>query len=168
MVRLVDNRGRLFGKINIVDIVVLLVIVALAVFVAVRVTDEDVSVSVETTSVKVTYLVQPADPMMVDAYRVLGPLTDKNGKALGTIEKTEVLEMLPVQFMGFAGDYSLRFPVAPKVRLVVSAQGTVYDDGFVRVGSTAIRVGDFFKVLGPGWEASAEIAKVEWGAAATK
>ena len=51
--RILDDRGRIFGKVNIVDLVVLVVIVAIVVFAAVRLTGGG---AVDTVPVKVTFV----------------------------------------------------------------------------------------------------------------
>jgi hypothetical protein len=79
MARSIDDLGRLFGKVSIVDLLVFIVIVALIVFAAMRTTTE----KVETVPVRVTYLVQPQTREMLDDYETLGPPTDSAGRSLG-------------------------------------------------------------------------------------
>jgi hypothetical protein len=165
MVRLIDDRGRLFGKINVVDILVLLVIVALAVFVALRGTDE--VGAPESVPVKITFVIQPTDPRMLDAYTALGPLKDMSGRTIGTIEKAEISQLAPVQFSGKGWEFDLKVPVAPDVVFVVSGQGYLAGDS-VHVGALAARVGANIQLVGPGWEGYAQIVKVDRGAAATE
>jgi hypothetical protein len=164
MARIIDDRGRLFGKINVVDIVVLLVIVALAVFIGLRASG---GVGAETVTVKLTFLVQPSESRALDGFTTLGPVRDVAGRTLGTIESADIVQPDPVQFGGSGTDYDLYFPAAPEVLLVVSAQATVSGTD-VHVGSLTARVGTELKLIGPGREAAAQVIKVDRGAAATK
>ena len=164
MIRLVDDRGRLFGKINVVDILVLLVIVALAVFVGLRVSGVGTS---ETVPVRISFTVQPIDKLMLDGYKTLGPVEDTFGRRLGTITSAEVLQPDPVQLTGKGLKYGLSFPVAPDVLIVVDCEGKVFGES-VHVASLNARVGAKLKLFGPGWEGEGCVVDVDWGAAATE
>jgi hypothetical protein len=164
MARIIDDRGRLFGRINVVDILVLLIIVALAVFVGLRASG---GVGAQTETVKITFLVQPTESRSLEGFTTLGPARDVAGRFLGTIESAEVVQPDPVEFGGSGTDYDLYFPSAPEVLIVVSAQATVSGTD-VHVGSLTARVGTEIKLIGPGWEARAQVVKVDRGAAATK
>jgi hypothetical protein len=164
MTRIIDDRGRLFGKINVVDILVLLIIVVLAVFIGLRANG---GVGAETETVKITFLVQPTESLALDGFTTLGPVRDVAGRFLGTIESAKVVQPDPVSFGGSGIDYDLYFPSAPEVLVVVSAQATVSGTD-VHVGSLTARVGTEIKLVGPGWEAKAQVIKVDRGAAATK
>ena len=63
MSRFLDDRGRLFGKVNIVDLIVLLVIIAVVVFAVVRMTGS----SSKTVPVRVTYVVEAVRQATVSA-----------------------------------------------------------------------------------------------------
>jgi hypothetical protein len=164
MSRVIDDRGRLFGKVNVVDILVLAVIVALAVFVGLRFSGTDAVSTGESKPVTVTFMVQPAYEGMLDAYEVLGELRDKEGRYLGMIEKTEVGERNRVDVSGRDWAFTLDFAAPPVVTIYVSAQGNVSGDT-VRIGSLAARVGAVVQLVGPGWEGEARILKVVQGEA---
>jgi hypothetical protein len=165
MTRIIDDRGRLFGKISVIDILVLLVIVALAVLLGLR--GSDSVASAETVQVKLTFVTQPSDSRMLKGYTALGTLRDISGRTIGTIEQAEVSEPEPVILTGKGGDTGLQIPLTPEVVFIVSAQGYLSGDT-VRVGSLAARVGANVQVVGPGWEGYAQIVKVELDAAATQ
>ncbi len=167
MSRVIDDRGRLFGKVNVIDILVLVVIVALAVFVGLRFGSEDAVVSTEKKPVTVTFLIQPAHEGMIDSYTVLGQLRDKEGRLLGTIEKTEVAERNEVEVSGGDWEFKLDFAAPPVVLLQVSAQGSTYNDT-VHIGPVAARVGATLQLVGPGWESAAVVLRVDQGAAASE
>jgi hypothetical protein len=163
MARIIDDRGRLFGKVNIVDILVLVVVIAVAVFVGLRATEA----RVDTVPVSISFLVQPTESQAIAGFTTLGPVKDVAGRTLGTIEKAEVVQPDPVHFGNTKKDYELYIPSAPEVLVLVSAQGTVSGTD-VHVGSVVVRVGAEMKLIGPGWEGIAQIVKVDRGAAATK
>jgi hypothetical protein len=166
MVRVIDDRGRLFGKVNIVDILVLVVVAALVAFVAIRVTDTG-SNSAETVPVTITFLVQPPDERMLEAYAKLGELKDEAGKRIGTIESAEITQLDPVHVHGAGDQYGVHLPTASDVILVVACEGTVFGDT-VHVGSLNARVGLEIKLLGPGWQGNGYVVSVDRGAAATE
>lgn len=86
MSRFLDERGRFFGKVNVVDLVVLLVIIAIVVFAVVRMTGG----SSTTVPVKVTYTVQAVQGATVDALDVKGTVRDDGGTVLGEVAKVTV------------------------------------------------------------------------------
>jgi len=163
MTRIIDDRGRLFGKINIVDLLVLLVVIALAVFVGLRAT----RASVETVPVKISFLVMPTQSEGIDAYTTLGQLKDVTGRTVGTIETAEVVQPDPVHFGYSATDSNLYVPTAPQVLLVVSSEASVFGSD-IHVGSIVARVGTEARLIGPGWEGHAQIVKVDRGTAVAK
>ena len=166
MARFIDDRGRLFGKISVVDILVLVAVVALALFLGLRSTGDEVG-TLEGEPVKITFSVQPADPRMIEGYTALGPLKDISGRTIGTIERAEVSELPPVQFSGKSWEFDLSFPIAPDVIIEVAAEANIFD-GEVHVGPLAARVGAAVELIGPGWEGWGLIVGVEQGAAATE
>lgn len=164
MARLIDDRGRLFGKVNVVDILVLLVVIAVATFVGLRVSDGGAG---ESVPVKTTYAVQPANHLMVAGYTTLGALYDQAGRYLGTISSAEVVEPEPIHFAGWGDKFGLYFAEASQVLIVVESEGILAGDS-VHVGSLDARVGTKLSLRGPGWQGDAYIVDVDWGAAATE
>jgi len=102
MSRLIDARGRLFGKVSVVDILVLAVIVALAVFLGLRFSGSEAVGSAETQPVTVTFVVLPAYDEMVEAYTSLGELKDISGRRIGDIVKVETDDRSQMELSGEA------------------------------------------------------------------
>ena len=167
MSRLIDSRGRLFGKVNVVDILVLAVVVALAVFVGLRLSGSDAAASTETKPVTVTFLLQPAHERMIDSYTVLGDVKDDQGRFIGTIAKTEVAERNQVAVSGRDWAFTLDFAAPPAVIVDVAAEGRISGDS-VHVGPLAARAGAIVQLVGPGWEGEARILRVEESTAAAE
>lgn len=164
MTRLIDDKGRLFGKVNLVDIIVLVVIVALAVFVGLRVSGYS-SDTMKNVPVKMTWIVQPADPRMLEEFLALGDLRDRDGNYMGKIESARIVDSDPLTVTMFGEDAEFKIKVAPDVIIEVSTQGTIVRDG-VKVNRFAANVGGILYLVGPGWEGPARVLKVETGEAA--
>jgi hypothetical protein len=163
MTRFLDSRGRLFGRVNIVDLVVLLVLVAVVVFVAMRFTTE----SPETVPVQVTYLVKSVDVRSVEALRVTGPITDTGGASLGTVESVEVTPTV-VELVTPEGDLQTFDSAINRDALIVATGSGQVSGSTVHIGRTVVRVGAIVTLVGPGYEAQARIVNVVWGAEAVK
>lgn len=87
---IIDKKGRLFGKINIIDLLVLIIVVGLIAFGAKRMGSGKVSQSA-TKEALVTYEIAEIRQLAVDQIKVGDPLYhyDK-GTYIGTIESVEV------------------------------------------------------------------------------
>lgn len=164
MSRFLDDRGRLFGKVNIVDLVVLVVIVAIVVFAAVRLTGGG---SVQTFPVKVTFVEFRVEQALVAGLQGKGTVRDTGGNVIGEVQSVQVApstdELLTTQgeFKTFASS------IRSDVTFVVTGTGTM-SDSTVHVGRLAARVGATVHLIGPGYEAETTIANVVWGAEALK
>jgi hypothetical protein len=84
MSRFLDGRGRIFGKVNLVDVLVVLVVIALLVFGVARIHGG----SSTTVPLGVTFRVQQVRKDTVDhLLQARGTLKDDSGTVLGTVEK---------------------------------------------------------------------------------
>ena len=147
MARIIDDRGRLFGKINIVDILVLVVVIAVAVFVGLRATDD----RVDTVPVNISFLVQPTESQAIARVHDSRPGERHSRADAWHHREGRSGATGPGAFGNTKKDYELYIPSAPEVLLLVSAQGTVSGTD-VHVGSVVVRVGAEMKLIGPGWE----------------
>lgn len=167
MSRFLDGRGRIFGKVNIVDLLVLLVIVAVVVFAVVRMTGG----SSETVPVKVKYTVtavrQATVDALVDALEAEGTVWDDGGTALGKV--VDVVETSTLEeFMTPDGELkAFESPVFSDLDVVVLGDGRV-SGSTVRIGSVPIRVGKKVTLVGTGFEVQTVIMDLVWGAEAVK
>lgn len=161
MARLIDDKGRLFGKINVVDIIVLVIILALAVFVGLRLSGYNGGTT-HKVSVNMTWIVQPGDPRMLEEFMTLGPLKDKDGNDLGVVVQADVVESDPLVVTGMGEDTEFSIKVSPDVIIVVSTEGTVTKDG-LKVGRFDANAGGILYLMGPGWEGPGRVLKVETG-----
>jgi hypothetical protein len=162
--RFLDDRGRLFGKVNIVDLVVLVVIVAIVVFAAVRLTGGG---SVPSVPVKLSFVEFRVDQSLVAGLQGKGTVRDTGGNVIGEVQSVQVTPSIN-ELLTTQGEFKT-FPSFTKsdVTFVVTGTGTV-SDSTVHVGRLAARVGAAVHIVGPGYEAETTIANVVWGAEALK
>jgi hypothetical protein len=166
MSRFLDERGRIFGKVNVVDLLVLLVIAAVVVFAVVRMTGS----SSEPIPVRVTYTVEEVRQATVnaltDALRAGGIVRDDGGTVLG-----EVVDVVPrptkEEFPGADGEpKAWDSPVFSDVDIVVLGEGRM-SNSTVRIGSVPMRVGKKVTLVGTGFEVQTVIMHVVSGQEAT-
>jgi hypothetical protein len=162
--RILDDRGRIFGKVNIVDIVVLAVILAIVVFAAVRLSGDGAGATVP---VRVTFVQTEVDNAQVPGLQAKGTIKDAAGNVIGELSSVRATPTLE-DLLTTDGQYKA-FPstLMSDVTFVVSAQGTL-SDSTVRIGKLAARVGSDVRIVGPGYEAETTIANVVWGPEALK
>jgi hypothetical protein len=162
--RVLDDRGRLFGKVNIVDLVVLVVIVAIVVFAAVRLTGDG---AVATEPIKLTLVDYRVDAAVAAGMQTKGKVTDTAGNVIGEIQSIQVT---PTKEELLTNDGQLKvFTSATKhdITYLVLCQGTV-TDSTAHVGAVATRIGTDLRIVGPGYEAQTVIIGVVWGPEALK
>lgn len=165
MARLVDDRGRLFGKINIVDLIVLVLIIVLVVFFALRAGGRDVAgaAAPEKVSAKIYFMFDVADVRTAEAVAaaVGGKVEDKDGRYIGTAEKVDYVTKGPVGIGSEELELQLFLSPIYRVTVVVAAEGYLQDDG-VHVGPVAARAGAKVDIVGEGWESKSSIVKTEY------
>jgi len=158
MSRILDERGRIFGKVNVVDILVLLVIIAVVVFAVVRMTGS----TSQTVPVQVTYTVEAVRQATVDQLQAIGTVRDEGGTVLGQVESVSVQPTLE-EFMTPDGELkAFDSPVFSDVNIVVLGDGRV-SGSTVRIGSVPMRVGKKITLVGTGYEVQTVIMDVAWG-----
>lgn len=95
MNKIIDRNGRLFGKVSVIDLVVVLMVAALALAMNMKNNDLDASKTTGAdTPITFTVYVENVEPYVADAMRVGDSVYDKDrasGGAVGTIAKIERL-----------------------------------------------------------------------------
>ena len=165
MSRFIDERGRIFGKVNIVDLLVLLVIAAVVVFAVARTTGD----SSKTIPVRVTYTVEEVRQATVDALvkavKAEAVVRDDGGTVLGEVVSVTPSPTLE-EFLTPEGELkAFGSPVFSDVAVEVLGSGNIANST-VRIGSVPMRVGKKVTLVGPGFEVSTVILMVESGAEA--
>jgi hypothetical protein len=162
--RVLDDRGRIFGKINIVDLLVLVIIVAIVAFAGVRFSGGGTA---ETVPVKVTLVDSSVDKALVAGMQNKGTLRDGGGNVIGQVESIQVAPSMQEMLTNDGQYKSFASSSKSDVTFVVKANGTV-SESTVHIGSLAVRVGEEVRIVGPGYEAQTRVANVIWGAEALK
>lgn len=162
MARFLDERGRIFGKVNVVDVLVLLVIVAIVVFAVVRFG----GATAERVPLKVTYTVEEVRQATVDAIARSVPLDatvrDESGTVLGKVEGVEV-QATQVEYMTPEGEVkAFDSPIFNDVDIVVRGEGSRSGDT-LRIGSVPMVVGRKVTLRGSGFEVQSVIMDIRWG-----
>ncbi len=151
MSRFLDARGRIFGKVNIVDLIVLIVIVAVVVFALVRTTGD----SSTTFPIRVTYTVEEVRQGTVDAIlkavKAGATVRDDGGTVLGTVEKAEVHPTRKEVPTPEGELKAFDSPVFSDVDILVEGQARLSGSTY-RIGSVFMRVGKKVNLIGPGFE----------------
>ena len=177
---LIDDRGRLFGRLNILDIFVVLLVVVLAVFAFTRVRDTntttfrlrttleadkvrgDVS-PIATKSGEPSSTVNSEPPSILDKIKVGQIVRDDSGNVLGKVESAPqaepTVEELPTQNAGLRYTSSQIY-YDLTISVVGDAQGSKSSP---RIGSLPISTNstNVIQVVGPGWSAKMTIGPWE-------
>lgn len=167
MGRVLDERGRFFGKVNVVDILVIVVIAALVVF-AVR----TIGCSPSTTPVKITLSAQSLRDDVATAvlqkWKVGTQIVNDGGApVIGTVKSASSSKTLE-EYTTQDGQLKLfQSPLYSDVTIVVLGQGTVKGNS-VSVDGKTIREGDSLTVVGNNSIRMVVVTAVVWGADAAK
>ncbi len=154
----IDNRGRLFGWVNLVDLLVVLALIALVAFAYVRFVagtgDEETLIT--------TFKVEQVRDVTIYEIEVGDQVRDETGTVLGTIQWTDDY---PTQ-VEFLNEQTGEV-VGPKdstlyrdIDFTVEGQGQVSDSQYA-IGSIPLEVGRQLVVKGPGFSVRAAITKIE-------
>ncbi len=161
MSRIIDERGRIFGKVNVVDILVFLVIVAVIVFAITRLTGS----SSQKVPVSVQYKVEQVREATVDAITATveagGRVTDEAGTVLGEVVNIEVSPTVE-EYMTPQGELKeFESPIFKDILITVSGQATV-TGRTARIGSVQLRVGKPVTLIGHRYEVKSTIFRVDF------
>jgi hypothetical protein len=167
MGRFLDERGRIFGKVNVVDILVLLVIIAVVVFAVVRFT----GASSASVPLKVTYTVEAVRQATVDALQesveLNGTVTDEGGTVLGKAVDI-VVRPTQMEYPTLGGrPEAFDSPIFNDVDIVVLGEGSK-SGPTLRIGSVPMRTGRKITLIGTKFEVQSVIMKVVSGEEALK
>ncbi len=139
---IIDNKGKLFGKINVIDLLLILVLVLAAAFFAVKLVGNGAGTpAAKSETVRLEYYAEEVSDFVVDCIHVGDPLTDDAEKAdLGTVVAVEA---------GPSHSYSANekgeWVLSPKegyqsLRIISEVQGRLTNHG-VEIAGTTYSVG---------------------------
>ncbi len=163
MSRFLDERGRILGKVNIIDALVLLVIVGVVVLATVRFKDA----TVDTVPVRVSFAAERVQSAQLAALDIEGTVTDDGGTAFGKVQEVMVTPTREEFFTGADELKAFDSPIFSDVSIEVLGEGVVSGSS-VRIGSVPMRVGKRVTLVGAGFEIATVIRSVVWGEEATK
>ena len=130
--KIIDNQGRLFGKISVIDVFVVLVVVVMAFALYVKNNTLEASKTGESSKTMITFVVEAENQPLyiVDAIKVGDKVYDKDrssGGAIGTITAVEELESGWTERLN-NGTYSrITNENTRNLRITVEGSGSVTD-----------------------------------------
>lgn len=169
MSRILDQRGRLFGKVNVVDLLVVVVIVAVVVFAASRVTP----ITPTTTSpVRVTFSVQGVRNDVAASIQQrwkVGTLVYNQG-GTPVLGKIESIKVSSTQEEFLTQDGQLKVFASPLLRdvTVVITGDAVVSSSSISIGGKTIMEGDTLTIVANKSSRSAMVMGIASGSEVTK
>jgi hypothetical protein len=161
MSRVIDERGRIFGKVSIVDILVFLVIVALIVFAVTRLTgtvSQKVPVTAEYT---VERVLAPTVDAIAATVEAGGQVTNEAGTVLGCVTAFESRPTVGEYITPQGELRAFESPIYKNLVLTVEGEGIV-TERTVRIGSVQLRVGKPVTLIGHRYEVKSTITRVDF------
>ncbi|HEY5528758.1 MAG TPA: DUF4330 domain-containing protein [Thermoleophilia bacterium] len=158
MSRFLDERGRIFGKVNVVDILVLLAVIALIVFAVVRTQGS----SSPTVAAVVTFRVEQVRQATVDVLLAAhGTIRDDGGTTLGKVKSATAQPSQEEVVNPLTGKLETQpSPLYQDVDITVSGRVST-SGGLDRIGGVAMQVGDKVNLVGaPNFKVAAVVTKV--------
>jgi len=157
MSRFIDSKGRFFGKISIVDVLVVLLIVAVGAFIFLRVQ----GTGSQLVGVRTTFAVEKVRYFTVDAIHIGDQVHDESGSLIGTVEdrqdKPTQVEFGDLEGLPVGSDSK----IYRDVTIVVKGNGQKSASGAVRVGGTNLVMGKQLTLRGPLFEVKATIWAID-------
>ena len=155
MSALLDQRGRIGGRINVIDLVAVVLLAALAAFVYLAFSGGE-----ETATVRTTFVVSEVRNPTVEQLEEGTVVYDLAGNRLGILE-TLTITPTPMEVPTADGglnlvDSALFFDVTAVVR----GEGRVSSSS-VRVGNVPLRVGKWIVLVGQGYEVRSQVWGIE-------
>ena len=149
---LIDGKGRLFGKVNIIDLVIILLVLAIAGGAYYMFFGGDDNQVVESSMVTYDFEINNVSKDFVDAITTGDPIRDSvRGNALGTVVSKASREatMLNEDFIN--GRYVIsKVPNTYDVVITIEAKANVTPANII-VGGTEVKVGKKFFIKGKGY-----------------
>ena len=130
--RIMDNQGRLFGKISVIDVLVVLVVLVMAFALYVKNNTLEASKTGETSKTTITFVVEAENqPLnMLEAIQVGDKVYDKDrssGGAIGTITSIEQLEAGWIERMSNGSYARVTNENTCNLRITIEGSGSVID-----------------------------------------
>lgn len=148
MEAMLNKDGKLFGKISIIDIIVVVIIIALAIGVYARYTsNRDAAASSEAASIEYVYEVKSVRDFTIDALEKLGPVYDDDTKEyLGEVVDVTA-EPSQMEISLVSGQYTMvEVPERYDVYVTIRVDGEVNALGYYTSTNTYLGAGSTFNM----------------------
>lgn len=141
--KIIDEKGKLFGKINIIDLIIVLVIFALAAATFIKFRTSDAYMSKDTI-IEYTLLVENVRTPTVDAIKEkTGGIIDyETKKEIGDIVDMEVFGASELELMTDGTYKEVKFKDKYDLLLKIQTKGTETEDNFYTLSGKKLVVGD--------------------------
>ncbi len=141
--KIIDSNGRLFGKINIIDLIIIVAVIVLSVATVVKFRTSDSYLSKGRT-LEYTMLVENVRQATVDAIgqKTEGLIDYESKKEIGDIVDYEVMGASEVELMSDGTYKDVKYKDKFDILLTVRVQGTETEDNFYTLSGKKIVVGD--------------------------
>lgn len=153
----IDRQGRLFGRVSVLDVLIVLLVVALIAFAFVRFAQP----GAETVAVKLTLAVERVRDPTVAVLKEGSAVYDEGGALLGYVT---AVTATPMPLDVFTAD-GRQVPDATSriywdVKIVVQGEGHESSSS-ISVGGVSLRVGKALTIIGQGFDLKTQIHGVE-------
>ncbi len=141
--KIIDSNGRLFGKINLIDLIIIVAVVVLSVATVVKFRTSDSYLSKGRT-LEYTMLVENVRQATVDAIgqKTEGLIDYESKKEIGDIVDYEVMGASEIELMSDGTYKDVKYKDKFDILLTVRVQGTETEDNFYTLSGKKIVVGD--------------------------
>lgn len=160
--KLLDERGRLFGLINLIDLAVVLIIAALGAGLYFKSNKLVDSTPLSTTPIKMEILCMDMNPDIAGQIKVGDGLWESDTKAfLGKVTNLEVRQARQMIPTADGRMVWADLPNRKEVLLTLQGDGTI-SEGEVRLGRRDVRAGLLVFVHSQTWTARGAFQRVSW------
>lgn len=148
---MIDKNGKLFGKINIIDLLIVLAILAAALFFATRSLRAAPGAPAGSQKVRITFFSDEAYPFLPDFFEEGAPITDYDSKlSMGTLSWWEVTDALDTYYDPNLGRaVEVPNPEYAGIRLTTEVYGTLAGVGLQMDEYTFVIGGHLYLNVGP-------------------
>ena len=144
---IIDKKGKLFGKISIIDLAVILLVIVMAIGIYLRLGGSAADLVKETKSFTYTVKVENVREYTVDMLNKKGKITDKkNEKVIGEIVDVEKQDS---NFQSVTNDGRVVYtPIPERYNCIVTirAEGKESADSYFTADNTELSVGKTFEI----------------------
>lgn len=156
-----DKNGKLFGKINIIDLAAILIVILAIVGITIRFT----SIAAENVNRKTdfSYVVEIEDIRIysVNALKKMGTATDKQGNVIGEITNVEYDKMVRQRLNENGEPIKVTTPLRYVAKVTLNAEGKDTDSGYFVGENTELSVGSSITMYTKYSNCSGKIVNVE-------